>query len=285
MGDRWRSPRRRRLGGLDSLDGMLAHVLARELAAFLDLRLQLGADVALAAAASARAVLRLGSAPRLLLSVPAAGLLLAVPPGWLLLAIAAVGLLLAVAATGLLLAIAAVGLLLAVALLLLGPVLRLALFPSGLFVPWLAPRPGVEACDPALPDLGRDEPLDRRPSRADAGAAGAADAVDIVLGHVRHVEVDDVRQPLDVEAARRDVGGDEHAQLVVLEALEGAHACVLRLVAMDRVGLDPAFLELLRQAVGAVLGLREHEHLAPVVGLHEVGEELALAVGGDRMLD
>ena len=43
----------------------------------------------------------------------------------------------------------------------------------------------------------------------DAGAAGAADAVDVVGRHHRQLEVDDVRELLDVEAARRDLGRDQ----------------------------------------------------------------------------
>ena len=57
-----------------------------------------------------------------------------------------------------------------------------------------------------------------------ARAAGAADPVDIVFRHVGQVEVDDVRQLLDVEAARGDVGGDERLQLAGLE-LARAHGC------------------------------------------------------------
>ena len=52
------------------------------------------------------------------------------------------------------------------------------------------------------------------------GARGAADAVDVVVGDVRHVEVDDVRERLDVDAARGDVGRDEDAELAALEAGE-----------------------------------------------------------------
>ena len=47
---------------------------------------------------------------------------------------------------------------------------------------------------------------------------------------------------------------------------------VLRLVAVDRVGLDAGALELLREAVGAVFRAAEHQHLAPVVRLDEMGE-------------
>src|SRR5437016_985712 len=79
MGDGGRPLGRRRcrlllLGGL-ALCRMLSRVLARTLPAFFDLRLELGTDVPLAAAASARPVLRLGSAPRLLLAAVAAGFL------------------------------------------------------------------------------------------------------------------------------------------------------------------------------------------------------------------
>ena len=62
-----------------------------------------------------------------------------------------------------------------------------------------------------------------------AGAGGAADAVDVGLGHVRQIEVDDVRDAVDVDAARRDVGRDQHAACAGLEAGERplARVCVL----------------------------------------------------------
>ena len=50
------------------------------------------------------------------------------------------------------------------------------------------------------------------------GAAGAADAVDVILGVDRHVEVEDVADVRDVEAARGDVRGDQQLQLAVAEA-------------------------------------------------------------------
>ena len=52
------------------------------------------------------------------------------------------------------------------------------------------------------------------------GPAGAADAVDIVFGVDRHVVVEDVADVGDVEAARRDVGGDQELQLAVAETGE-----------------------------------------------------------------
>ena len=44
-----------------------------------------------------------------------------------------------------------------------------------------------------------------------AGARRAADAVDVALRDVGQVEVDDVADAVDVDAARGDVGGDQRA--------------------------------------------------------------------------
>src|SRR5262245_29384498 len=49
---------------------------------------------------------------------------------------------------------------------------------------------------------------DRDRGAAAAGATGAADAVHVIVGMIRHVEIEDVADIRDVEAARRDVGRD-----------------------------------------------------------------------------
>ena len=100
-----------------------------------------------------------------------------------------------------------------------------------------------------------------------AGAAGAADAVDVELGHVRQIEVDDVREAVDVDAARGDVGRDQHAQLGVFEALERALAGALGFVAVDRGGGDAGLVQVLGDAVGAVLGAREDQRALDLRGL------------------
>src|SRR6478736_216466 len=71
--------------------------------------------------------------------------------------------------------------------------------------------------------LGEDE---GDAGAAAAGAAGAADAVHVVLVAVRRVEVDHVRDVVDVEAACCDVGCDERRDLARLESGERALALV-----------------------------------------------------------
>ena len=75
------------------------------------------------------------------------------------------------------------------------------------------------------------------------GPAGPADAVDVVLRVPRQLEVDDDRQVLDVEAAGRDVGRDEHPDVAGLEALERARPLRLRAVAVDGDGVDALAVE------------------------------------------
>ena len=108
----------------------------------------------------------------------------------------------------------------------------------------------------------------------------------VILGHVGQVEVDDVRQLLDVEAARGDVGRDQHLHLAGLEVLQGADARGLALVAVDRSGADSGALELLGEAVCAVLRAREDQRLVPgslAAGtvLEQVDQEVPLVVLGD----
>src|SRR5947208_16593910 len=101
--------------------------------------------------------------------------------------------------------------------------------------------------------------------------------MDVVLRNGRQLEVDDMREAVDVEAAGGDLGGNEDGDSSRLEIFEGPNALVLALVAMDRRGADPVPIELLGQPVRTVLRPAEDERLIDSAGPDEVAEELALA--------
>ncbi len=71
-------------------------------------------------------------------------------------------------------------------------------------------------------------------------AARTTDAVNVILRHQRHVEIDDVAERLDVDAAGGDVGRDEHGIGSVPESRERRRALRLRAIAVDALGLDAA---------------------------------------------
>ena len=128
---------------------------------------------------------------------------------------------------------------------------------------------------------GRDEG-DR--VAAAARAAGAADAVHVGLGVGGDVVVDDVADPLDVEAAGRDVGGDEDVELAGLELVDGALALHLRDVAVDGHRGVAAGAQLLGERLGLVLGADEDDHALEVLDLEDAGEGVdLLRVGHDQV--
>src|SRR5215472_13219659 len=74
-------------------------------------------------------------------------------------------------------------------------------------------------------------------------ASRAADAMHVVLGMVRYVEIEHVGEPLDVEAAGGHVAADQQADLAVLEALQRLRTLRLRHVAVERSHVEAMLLE------------------------------------------
>ena len=148
---------------------------------------------------------------------------------------------------------------------------------------------GIAATEHALDVVEQLQLVDadeRHGVAVDAGAARPADAVDVVLGDHRQLEVDDVRERLDVEAAGRDLGGDQDGEPAGLEVGQGADALRLALVAVDRGGRRcRRCSSCCGEPVRAVLGPGEDERLVDPAGRDEVAEQLALALAVDHVDD
>ena len=120
------------------------------------------------------------------------------------------------------------------------------------------------------------------------GAAGAADAVYVVFAHVGNFVVHDVRQVINVNAAGSNVGGYQSAYIAALESRQGLGAGSLALVAMQRHCGNAVLFQELGHIVGAELGAREHQHLAPVLFVNDVRQQgllFAAAHGVDHLRD
>ena len=100
-----------------------------------------------------------------------------------------------------------------------------------------------------------------------ARAAGTSDAMHIVFSDVGQLVVDDVRQFVDVDTTRRDVGGNQYVQFAALEIGERPCTRILAFVAVNCVGLDACLEQFVGQSVGAPFGAREDEHLVPALSL------------------
>ena len=110
------------------------------------------------------------------------------------------------------------------------------------------------------------------------GAAGAADAVDVVLGVFGDGVIDNVGDAADVEAAGGEVGGDDDFEFAGAEADEGLGAVLLGDIAVHDGDLVFAIAaDAGGEEVGIGLGAGE-DHDALKVGFLEQGEEEVLAL-------
>ena len=99
----------------------------------------------------------------------------------------------------------------------------------------------------------------RNRDTAVALAGRAADAVHVGFRIERHVEVDDVRDVGNVDAARRDVGRDEHANVPHHEVVQRTLARVLRLIAVKCRSTDAGHAKAFGNAIRAALRAREND--------------------------
>ena len=80
---------------------------------------------------------------------------------------------------------------------------------------------------------------DRKGVALQPRSAGAANPMNIVFRVVRHVEIEHVRQPADIQSTSRDVAADQKLQLIRLELLKRCEPHRLRHVAMQRAHTEP----------------------------------------------
>src|SRR5215472_1238427 len=111
-----------------------------------------------------------------------------------------------------------------------------------------------------------------------AGPAGAADAMDIVLSMDRHVEIEDVAEPLDIEPAGRDIARDQDRDLAIAEAVQSLGAARLRHIAMEGRRVEPMLGEGTVEDVDVALAIAEDHGVAHVLGAQQMAQRLALVL-------
>jgi hypothetical protein len=96
----------------------------------------------------------------------------------------------------------------------------------------------------------------------------------------REVEVDDVREVRDVDAARRDVRQPRGIAAALARGVDDLLAVVLRQVAVEPVGVEARDLQLRRELLGGRLGVAEDDRALGVIDLEDADEVAGLAEAG-----
>jgi hypothetical protein len=85
-------------------------------------------------------------------------------------------------------------------------------------------------------------------------ATGASNSMHIILRVHWEIVIHHMRDPIHIDAARGDVGGDKDADRSRFEIFQGTEPLVLRAIGMDRSRFDSAAFETASDPVGAALG-------------------------------
>jgi hypothetical protein len=112
------------------------------------------------------------------------------------------------------------------------------------------------------------------------GAAGAADAMNVTFRVVWNVIVEHVRNPFDVEPARRHIGGDQHLHFRLAKAPHRLLPLRLTQISMQLIHVESARQQLLRQTLGANLRAAEHHRQIRLVRLDQPRKRLFLGPVG-----
>ena len=91
-------------------------------------------------------------------------------------------------------------------------------------------------------------------------ASRAPDAVDVRVGSVGHVIVNNVRDALNIETARRNVGGDHDVEVPAFETVQGVLALPLCAVAVQARDAMTRVRDLPRHFIGAMFRAREDQN-------------------------
>ena len=109
--------------------------------------------------------------------------------------------------------------------------------------------------------------------------AGAADAMGVIHGGARQVEVHHDRKPDDINPAGGEIGGKQHAHVASLEIRERPAARPLAESSVQGNGDKTGLSQLFRDMLGRVLGGDKHENARPFVFPNEMAKQLGAARG------
>ncbi len=108
--------------------------------------------------------------------------------------------------------------------------------------------------------------------------ACASDAVDIGLGDIRELEIDDMRELIDIDPTCRDIGRDEDTDFFVLESCECCLAIILGFIAMDSFRWYTCEIEVFHDFIGSMFCPREDKYSLNIFIFQDIFEEVLLIV-------
>ena len=115
------------------------------------------------------------------------------------------------------------------------------------------------------------------------GAAGPADAMDVIFRMFRHVVIDDVTDTGDVEAARRNIGRDHDFVFARLKSFQCFDPFTLGAVGMQNRDSMVGLLQFMRDAIGVHFCSAKNQNAVELRSLKQRHEQIEFLFGRDRI--
>ena len=94
------------------------------------------------------------------------------------------------------------------------------------------------------------------------GTSGTTDAMYVILGIVRNVEVEHLTYIADVDSTCKDVGCHQYVDLAISEVFERVFTLALRAVSVDGAGFEALVGKFLRTGIGTTFRAGEDQYSA-----------------------
>jgi hypothetical protein len=108
--------------------------------------------------------------------------------------------------------------------------------------------------------------------------------MDVHLGIVGQVIIEDMRDVVNIETARRDIGGNQHFDLVGAETPEHAFTRVLVEVAVNGFGREAAHHQFIGEGGGLGAGAGEDQRAMDRFDLEDTRQGIGLLVLVDKVV-
>lgn len=118
---------------------------------------------------------------------------------------------------------------------------------------------------------------------AETRAAGPADAMNIGFRDLGQVELDDVREFLDIDAAGGNIRRDQDAGFMVLEIAESVLTGILGFVSVDGLGGEAGVLKGAYDLIRAVLRARKNERRFDLGAVQKMDQQMDLIPAVDAV--
>ena len=116
-------------------------------------------------------------------------------------------------------------------------------------------------------------------------SACAADAMNIILSNIGEVEIHDMGQLLNINAASGNVRSNKNTHITLFETLECTSSRTLTFIAVNRSSSQSLFIQSFCHTIRSILGARKNEDLLPTTGANKVTQQIRLALHIARVND